>query len=287
MCCLYIYIIQRPFCSIVSSHWRSVSERSASHRFSSIVSSVIGHVIQRPFSSIVYLVIIRSPSPTVSSPAMAFLNGRVIQRRFSSIVSSHWRFVSERSASRRFPSIVSSASPTVSSSGLNGRVIQRPFSSIVSSVIPSPTISSPAMAFLDRVIQRRFSSIVSSHWRSVSERSASLASSSVINRNPSATISCSELDVEAVALDTNCVGYLALANLSWKYSNRERQKSVMNLQNKGLSDSQLDHLLSCCRRLYELLNKRIMVVGSAVCNEYYSAPAVSFRSTTCTLLLYV
>ena len=91
----------------------------------------------------------------------------------------------------------------------------------------------------------------------------------------------SSVSYDAVALDTNCVTYLALAYLSLKYTNRDRQRSIMNLQNSGLSDVQLDNLLTSCRELNTTLRKKVVVVGSvlgsAVRAEYYSAPAVSFK----------
>ena len=82
-------------------------------------------------------------------------------------------------------------------------------------------------------------------------------------------------DVEAVSVDNNIVCYLTLAYLSEKIDNRERQRAVMHLQNQGLSDAQLDKLLSSCRRLKEVLAQKTVVVGSAVRAEFYCGPAVS------------
>lgn len=79
-------------------------------------------------------------------------------------------------------------------------------------------------------------------------------------------------NVEAVSVDNS---YLTLAYLSEEVDNRERQRAMMHLQNQGLSDAQLDKLLSSCRRLREVLSKKTVVVGSAVRAEFYRSPAVS------------
>ena len=81
--------------------------------------------------------------------------------------------------------------------------------------------------------------------------------------------------VEAVSVDNNILGYLTLAYLSVKYENRDRQRAVMHLTNQGLSNAQLDTLLSSCRKLKDLLSKKRVVIGSAVRAEFYRSPAVS------------